>query len=167
MARRGRASGSALHIVPASAETPEPLAASIPLWALTAARVVAIEADGRRARIQVGDEVVSVAIDPSVHAVVLRGALDRGERAIVQRDHQGLSVIGVLRTCATPGVDEGEEYRLKARRIVIEADHEASMISGRHGLFVRALGQVETIAETITSRAAGVHKIIGRIIRLN
>jgi hypothetical protein len=32
---------------------------------------------------------------------------------------------------------------------------------------VRAVGEIETYAERIVSRAEGVHKIIGRMLRLN
>lgn len=35
------------------------------------------------------------------------------------------------------------------------------------GLVVRALGEVETYADKIISRDEGVHKIVGRILRLN
>ena len=40
-------------------------------------------------------------------------------------------------------------------------------MSGAASLVLRAFGQVETLADQITSRAASVHKIIGRVIRLN
>jgi hypothetical protein len=56
---------------------------------------------------------------------------------------------------------------IKARRLALTADHEIAMVSGAATLVLRAFGFVETVAQDITTRAAGVHKIIGRMIRLN
>lgn len=173
--KEARSAARPLRIV-ASPEGPErplarsvsgPIPAELPLHTLTAARLVSLDEGALRAEVQIGGAPVSAALDLSVHPVVLRTALARGERVMVQREIEGYRVLGVLRTAPTPGIDEAEEYVLKARRIHIEAEHEATVVSGRTGIFVRALGQVETLADTITSRAASVHKIIGRIIRLN
>jgi hypothetical protein len=161
--------------MPLPAENAEVLAhpaarpATLPLWTMTAAPLAALHPDRQegRADVQLGEVVVPAQIDPAVHPSVLATALARKERVIVQREPAGFVVLGVLRTAPTPGIEEAEEYHVKAARLVLEASHEVSVTAGRTGMFVRAIGQVETLAETITSRAASVHKIIGRIIRLN
>ena len=48
-----------------------------------------------------------------------------------------------------------------------EARSEASIVTEVAGLVVRALGEVETYADKTISRAEGVDKIVGRILRLN
>ena len=56
---------------------------------------------------------------------------------------------------------------VKARRVEVVSSHEISLVSGTAGIAIRALGQVETLARDITARASGIHKLIGRMIRLN
>ena len=48
-----------------------------------------------------------------------------------------------------------------------EAGQELSLSAQTAALVLRAAGEVETFAERIISRAEGVHKIIGRMLRLN
>lgn len=134
---------------------------------LVAVRVEAIDEAARTVRLRVGGAGVDANIDPSVDPAVLRTALRRGERVITQREAGAWVVLGALRTAATPGVDEGDEFTLKARRIMVEAAHEFSVVSGAASLVLRAYGHVETLAHDITARASGVHRIIGRMIRLN
>jgi hypothetical protein len=107
------------------------------------------------------------ALDEALSPAVLKTALARGERVIAQREQGGWVVLGALRTAPTPGIDEGDEYRIKARRIEIEGAHELHLVSGSASLVLRAYGHVETLAHDITARAAGVHKLIGRLLRLN
>jgi hypothetical protein len=40
-------------------------------------------------------------------------------------------------------------------------------VSGLSSIAVRAYGHVETLADQITSRAASVHKVVGRMLHLN
>ncbi|XXX80862.1 hypothetical protein WMF30_19080 [Sorangium sp. So ce134] len=139
-----------------------------PAWPeLTAARLDAFDEERRTARLRAGGASVEAAVDPAVSASVLRTALARGERVIVEADRGGFTVVGALRTAATPGVDEADEFRIKASRVTVDAAHEISLVSGAATLVLRAVGQVETLAENIVSRASSVHKIIGRMIRLN
>jgi hypothetical protein len=134
---------------------------------LAAVRCEAIDAAARKAVIRAGGEVVEAVIDPAVSISVLRTAIARGERVIVEAQDAGWVVIGALRTAATPGVDEGEEFRIQAGRVTIDAAHELSFVTGAASLVLRAYGHVETLADNITARASSMHKIIGRMIRLN
>ncbi len=111
---------------------------------------------------------LAAAIDPSVHPAVLEGAAARGERVVIERDADGaMRIVGALRTQPTPGVDRADSYTIVADEIRLEASREVSLGVRAAGLVVRAAGEVETWAERIVSRAAGVHKIIGSILRLN
>lgn len=164
-AENSPAEGAPLRPIEAEARAAE--AVVVPLVGLVAVRVEALDEAQRRASLRVGRELVEARLDPSVDLAVARTALARGERLIAQREIEGWVVLGALRTAATPGVDEGEEFVIKARRVAVEADHELSLVSGAASLVLRAFGQVETLAESITARASSVHKIIGRVIRLN
>ena len=134
---------------------------------LVALKVEAFDEAARIATLRLGREVIDAHLDDAVDVAVVKTALARGERVIAQREADGWILIGALRTAATPGVDEGEEFTIKGKRIRFQADHELSFVTGAASLVLRAFGQVETMAESITARASSVHKIIGRVIRLN
>lgn len=135
--------------------------------ALCSAALEALGDDGTWASIRVGARVLRAAVDRAVDPAVLATALARQERVIVERDGRSWTVIGALRTSATPGVDEGVEFVIKAKRIALDAAHELSLVSGAASVVMRAYGRVETLAEDITSRASRLHTIVGRMIRLN
>jgi hypothetical protein len=152
----------------ARAEEPSARAAVLPaLPALAALRLASVDEERRTAMVGTGGLTFEARLDDSLSPAVLVTALSRGEPVIAQREATGWVVLGALRTAPTPGVDEGDEYRIKARRIALESAHELSLVSGAASLVLRAYGHVETLAEDITSRAAGVHKVIGRLLRLN
>ena len=119
------------------------------------------------AELDVDGVTVAAALDDALSPRVLATALVRGERVIAQREGGGWVVLGAMRTAPTPGVDEGDEFLIKARRVAVAADHEFSITSGLASFAVRAQGFVETLGRDITARASGVHKIIGRMLRLN
>lgn len=135
--------------------------------ALFVARVIEIDEAKRTATLSLGEATIEAAIDETVDLAVMRTAKTRRERVIATREGNQHVVLGALRTAATPGVDEGEEFLIKAKRIAVVAAHELSAVSGASSLVLRARGYIETVAEDITSRASTVHKIVGRIIRLN
>lgn len=114
-----------------------------------------------------GRTTADAKLDPSVHPSVIEGACRRHERVLVEENEEGLVVIGALRTQPTPGIDEAESYAIKAKRIAIEAGDEVSLTTQTAAVVLRAVGEVETFAERIISRAEGVHKIVGRMLRLN
>ncbi len=145
----------------------EPMEAEPVFLGLVAVRLVGLHEDERAADLRVGSETTRASLDSAVDLAVLRTALSRGERVIAQREATGWIVLGALRTAATPGVDEGDDFVIKARRVAVVAANEFSVVSGAASLVLRAYGQVETLAENITTRASGLHKIIGRMLRLN
>lgn len=119
-------------------------------------------------RVVVSGREMDARVDESVSAVVLEGAVARGERVVVEVEDDGeVVVVGALRTQPTPGIDAADQYTIEAGRIDLKAEHEVSMSAKTALVVLRAIGEVETVAERITTRAHGVHKIIGRMLRLN
>lgn len=148
----------------------EPLArvVSLPKRRASIQAAVAIAFDGERVRLRFGeDDEADARLARSLDPAVVHTSVARGEVVLVQEGPEGLVVLGALRTAATPGVDKGDEYVVEARRLKLVADHEISLVSGASQIAVRAIGIVETIASSITSRASTVHKVIGRMLHLN
>ncbi|MDI1446896.1 hypothetical protein [Polyangium sp. 6x1] len=144
----------------------QPVPGPAPRPALFTAEVHEIDADG--VVLGIGNSTAPAKLDPSVHPTVVEGARARRERVLVEEGEDGvLVVIGALRTQPTPGVDAAESYSIKAKRISLEAGEELSLSAQTAAVVLRAIGEVETYAERILSRAEGVHKIVGRMLRLN
>ncbi len=146
-----------------SARPVAPVAAGVP--GIVAASVLLLE--GTTARLRVGALEVTATLDPSVHPSVVATALTRGERVIAQREGEAWVVLGALRTSPTVGIEEADEYVIRAARVRIRAADEFTVASGAASFAVRAYGTIETFAEQITSRASAVHKIVGRMLHLN
>jgi hypothetical protein len=123
--------------------------------------------EGERVTIRVGRAEHIATLDPSVHPSVIATAIARSERIVVEGCEGAWLIVGALRTSPTPGIEEGEEYEIRAGRVKIRAQHEFTVASGSAAFAVRAYGAVETFAEQITTRASAVHKIIGRMLHLN
>lgn len=154
-----------LHLAPAPpASTPEPLPSALP--SIATARIEAL--DGDVVHIVIGGEQRTATRDPSVHMAVLTGARDRGERVLCERTSGSTwVVIGALKVQPIPGIDVADTYTIEANRVVIRGQSEITLTTVAAGIAVRAIGEVESYAERIISRAEGVHKIVGRMLRLN
>ncbi|HVY47569.1 MAG TPA: hypothetical protein VHB21_16885 [Minicystis sp.] len=140
-------------------------AAAAPREGLSLARVVAF--DGARAKVEIAGEARDALVDRAVHPAVVAGAFERGERVLVEVDARGVpTVVGALRTRPTPGLEAAEEFVIQAKRLVLRGD-EVSLATAAAAVVLRAAGEVETYAERIVSRAEGLHKIVGRMLRLN
>lgn len=153
------AAASARTVTASPAASP---VATQPLSLARASRIVdgGVEVDGP------GGPVVA-AIDRSVHPDVVAAACERREMLLVTIDREELTVVGALRTQPTPGVDPMDTIRLEARRVEIVGGESIEVRSGMAALAVRAVGEIETYADRIVSRAEEVQKIIGRMLRLN
>lgn len=141
--------------------------ASAPTLApLGLARLASIDADGN-IEVRVGDRIVPATRDPIVHLAVLRTAEERGEPVLVEQRDGAFVVVGALRTQPTPGIDKMDHVLIEAETIELKAKEEVLVTNGVAAIALRALGEVETYADRIVSRAETVHKIIGRMLRLN
>lgn len=134
---------------------------------LSAPRLLALDEDARIATVLLAGVESSAALDASLDPRVLRTALARGERVIVEHDGGEPVVLGVLRTCATPGVDEGDDFVIRARRVAVEGAHEVSLRVGGSSLVMRALGHVEIASKTLVARAEGAQRFFARMIHMN
>ncbi len=138
---------------------------------MSLARIVSLA--GELATVEVGGRPLKATIDAAVDKAVLETARKRGERVLVELSGERAVVVGALRTQATPGVDkaerfeiEADEVRIAATRVSIDGE-EVALSSTTARLVLRAAGEIESFAERIVSRASGVHKIVGRMLRLN
>lgn len=133
---------------------------------IATARVEALEGD--RVHLVLAGQKEIATKDPSVHVAVLAGARDRGERVLCERGEGGAwVVIGALKVAPIPGIDVADSYTIEADQVTIRGRREIALSTVTAALVLRAAGEVETYAERIISRAEGVHKIIGRMLRLN
>ncbi len=145
-----------------------PVTGSVPsLPQLATATVVAFDVATDALTLRVGGVEVPASRDASVHPIVLEGAAARGERVLIERIGDAFTVVGAVRTQPTPGIDRAPSYAINADRIHLAAEEELSLTARTASVVLRALGEVETFSDRIISRAEGVHKIIGRMLRLN
>jgi hypothetical protein len=140
---------------------------STPLGTMVAARAIALDEAKRRMDIEIGGRAGVADLDACVDTIVAATAVQRGERLIVERGADGWVVLGALRTTPTPGVDRGQEFHIAAKRLKLEGTHDLRLVSGAASVVLQAVGQFEVFAKNITSRASGLHKIVGRMLHLN
>ncbi|KYF49758.1 hypothetical protein BE04_24695 [Sorangium cellulosum] len=134
---------------------------------LVAASVEAFDEARRTVTLKIARSQVEATLDPALSEAVVKTAVRRGERLVAQREDDGWVVLGALRTAPTPGIEAADEYVIEAKRVVVDAAHEVRVTSGASRLMLRAYGHIESLAQEITTRASGVHRIVGRMIRLN
>lgn len=135
---------------------------------LMAVTPVSIDEDARIVTLRVGRDGAELPgrLSTSVSPIVIRTAIERGERVIVV-DEGELLVLGVLRTSPTPGIDKGEDYLIEANRVELRGNDRVAIVSGAAQIVVNAIDRVEVLARDVTSRARRVHKLVGRILHLN
>ena len=138
---------------------------------MSLARIVSL--DGEAAVVEVGGRSLKATADAAVDSSVLETAQRRGERVLVEVTGDRAVIVGALRTQATPGIERAERFDIKADHVTIAATRvsidgeEVALNSKTARLVLRAAGEIESFAERIVSRASGVHKIVGRMLRLN
>lgn len=148
----------------------------VALPVLGTALVTELCGDGR-AILSVGGRPCEADIDASVHPVVIASAHRRQERVLVESRGDRHLVVGALRTQPVPGIDRADTYTIQADRLTLEAAEVHVLATemnatGEHAsagarIVLRAAGEIESFAERIVTRASGVHKLIGRMLRLN
>jgi hypothetical protein len=155
------------------AKSPTPLAPIqlVQPTSMSLARIVSL--DGAVATVDVSGRSLKATVDAAVDDAVLETALRRGERVLVEVTADRAVIVGALRTQATPGIERAERFDIQAGEVTIAATRvsvdgdEVALNSKTARLVLRAAGEIESFAERIVSRASGVHKIVGRMLRLN
>jgi hypothetical protein len=118
--------------------------------------------------------VMTAAMHSTLDLAVARTAARTGEPVVfVERGGEAV-VVGALRTRGTPGVDELDQVSieahtitLKGARVAIDGSEELSLRSQAAFVVLRAASEIESFADRIVTRAEGVHKLVGRMLRLN
>lgn len=136
---------------------------------LALAFVTRAQEDEDEIDVRVGGRSLVAKASPTLQRAILVTAMRTGEPVLVERNADGsLVVVGGLRTQATPGVDDMKEIHLEADRIHLKGRREIVLSTeGVASLALRAAGEIETYADRIVSRAEELHKIVGRMLRLN
>ncbi len=128
----------------------------------------ALEEQSEGVLVELAGKRVHAQIDRAVHGAVVATACKHQEMVLVTTDDAGkLRVVGALRTQPTPGVDAMDEIHLEAKRVRITGGEDVQIRSGVAIVALRAIGEVETYADRIVSRAEEVQKIVARMLRLN
>jgi len=156
-----------LEHVPASPEqatAPGPLASESTAGSpvLRTARVANI--DGSEAQIvyRGRSTPVTAKIDAGVDRGLVARAMAGGEAVLVEVDPEaGPVIVGTVQTRAPEAIE------LKARRIVVEAEEELLLRSGRAAVRLRADGDLEVVGSRISMVSRGLYRIVGRLLRLN
>lgn len=139
---------------------PAPARAEAP--GLRTARVAAVE--GRRAQILYRGRgaAVSAIIDEGVDPELVKRAMAGNDAVLVEADPEvGPVIVGVVQT-RLPDVAE-----IKARKVVIDADEEVLLRTGRGAMRLREDGDVELVGSRISTVSRGLFRIVGRVLRLN
>jgi len=128
-----------------------------------------IDVRGDAIDVRLGGRTVEAKRATILDEAVLATAMETGEPVLVERAPDGsVTVVGALRTRATPGVDKMKDITIEADRIALVGKKEVTLAtSGVARIALRAAGEIETYADRIVSRAEELHKIVGRMLRLN
>jgi hypothetical protein len=160
------APASPLEDIAEASRAVQPAAAPVADGALLIARALSDDPEG--VLVDLAGRHVRASVDRGVHEAVIRTACKNREMVLVTRDEAGkVWIVGALRTQPTPGVDAMDEIQLEAKRVTIVGGEEVQLRSGVAVVAVRAIGEVETYADRIMSRAEEVQKIVARMLRLN
>lgn len=105
---------------------------------------------------------IEVELDDGVDPALVARAADSGERVLLEEDPDvGAVVVGVLQTRLP------ETLELRARNIVIDAENEVTIRSGKAGMRLREDGDVELVGSRIVTMSRGLFRLVGRMLRLN
>lgn len=130
---------------------------------LRTARVLSLR--GREAQIAWrgrGGAALAATMDEGVQAELVARAMASGDAVLVEHDPAlGPVIVGVVQTRIP------DELHLRARKVVIEADEELLLRSGRGALRLREDGDVELVGSRISTLSRGLFRIVGRVLRLN
>ena len=128
---------------------------------LRSAQLVSV--GGREAQVKFRGQTqkVTARVAPEVELRLLTLALRNRDSVLVEVDGDRLWVVGILQ------VRLPERVEVRAREVLIEADQELTLRSGRAGARLRKDGDIELVGSRISAASRGLFRIVGRILRLN
>lgn len=129
---------------------------------LRTARVTRLFGTRVELRMRGSDQTMVAKIDEGVEPDLLAQAAAHGGTVLVEMlpGHEPV-VIGLLQTRLPSTVE------IKAKDIVIDAEHEVLIRAGRAALRIREDGDVELVGSRILTMSRGLFRIVGRVLRLN
>ncbi|MFO0616106.1 MAG: hypothetical protein U0414_26160 [Polyangiaceae bacterium] len=105
---------------------------------------------------------IEVELDDGVDPELVARASRSGDRVLLEEDPElGAVIVGVLQTRLP------ETLELKANHIVIDAESEVTIRSGKAGMRLREDGDVELVGSRIVTMSRGLFRLVGRMLRLN
>jgi hypothetical protein len=130
--------------------------------ALRTARVVAIAAGTARITWRGLRDPVDAELDEGVDSELVQRAMENGDRVLVEIDPAlGPLVVGVVQRRIPAKVE------IRGETVVIEADREVVIRSGRGAMRIRDDGDIEVVGSRISTMSRGLFRIVGRVLRLN
>jgi hypothetical protein len=129
---------------------------------LRTARVSRITGSSVELVIRGRDGAVEATIDEGVDSELIARAMAIGDRVLVEiTQGEAPVIVGVVQTRVPTRLE------LKAQDIVIEAEREVLIRSGRAAARLRQDGEVELVGSRILTASRGLFRIVGRVLRLN
>ncbi len=129
---------------------------------LRTARVTRVFETRVELRMRGSDQTLVALIDEGVERELLIDAMKNGGTVLVEMiPKKDPVVIGLVQTRLPSKVE------IKAKDIVIDAEHEVLIRAGRAALRIREDGDVELVGSRILTMSRGLFRIVGRVLRLN
>jgi hypothetical protein len=129
---------------------------------LRTARVVSMTGGGVQIAWRGRGEAVEAELDDGVDAELVRRAMAGGDRVLVEIDPAlGPLVVGVVQRRIP------EKVEIRGETVVIEAEREILLRTGRGAMRIREDGDIEVVGSRISTMSRGLFRIVGRVLRLN
>ena len=130
--------------------------------ALRTARVVAITGGSARITWRGLRDPVDAELDEGVDSELVKRAMENGDRVLVEVGPAlGPLVVGVVQRRIPTKVE------IRGETVVIEAEREILIRSGRGAMRIREEGDIEVVGSRISTMSRGLFRIVGRVLRLN
>lgn len=140
---------------------PETPAEAAQVVGMRSAQLVSCEGREALVRFRSNPQAVAARVAPEVDLKLLALALRNRDSVLIESDGERLWLVGILQ------VRLPERIEVRAREVLIEADQELTLRSGRAGARLRKDGDVELVGSRISAASRGLFRIVGRILRLN
>ena len=129
---------------------------------LRTARVTRVLDNRVELRMRGSDQTMVALIEEGVQRELLIDAMTNGGTVLVEMvPRKEPVVIGLIQTRLPSKVE------IKAKDIVIDAEHEVLIRAGRAALRIREDGDVELVGSRILTMSRGLFRIVGRVLRLD
>jgi hypothetical protein len=129
---------------------------------LRTARVVSIVGDAARITWRGLRDPVEAELDEGVDSELVQRAMENGDRVLVEIDPaSGPVIVGVVQRRIPAKVE------IRGETVVIEADREILIKTGRGAMRIREDGDIEVVGSRISTMSRGLFRIVGRVLRLN